>query len=398
MSPRTASLQVAHQRDCPNESKTSLSSVGSGSGCKCKPRYYTFHRDERGRRIKGNRIGDRRVAEKELRKIQVEIDEGRTNFLRSRSSLTLPDWVDRYLEEIVGRRVAAGTLKPSTRDAYEESLRIAVRELGHIELSAMDAHTIRDFVHSLGDVSPATKLRRLRDLRACLNEAGRKHIEHNPVSEYLRTAEGKGLTKAVPKRGKDAFTDVELEKLWQGLRKTADEVYLYIFKAAVVTGARISELCGLDWDDVDLLAGTVRISKQYVPTHGVISPKDGEERIVYLTVEGKDILIEWAKAAGTDGPVFVGRHGERINSDYTWRVLEHARKTAGIPKLGESGKPRSVHSLRDTYARRMLEAGRHPQWVQENLGHSDLELTMNVYGPWGKDARATEAAKVVSRH
>ena len=144
------------------------------------------------------------------------------------------------------------------------------------------------------------------------------------------------------------------------LRKTADEVYLYLFKAAVVTGARISELCGLDWDDVDLLAGTVRISKQYVPTHGVISPKDGEERTVYLTAEGKDIFIEWAKAAGTDWPVFVGRHGERINSDYTWRVLEHARKTAGIPKLGESGKPRSVHSLRDTYARRMLEAGTAP--------------------------------------
>lgn len=91
--------------------------------------------------------------------------------------------------------------------------------------------------------------------------------------------------------------------------------------------------------------------------------------------------------------MFVGSHGERINSDYTWRVLERARKTAGIPKLGESGKPRSVHSLRDTYARKMLETGRHPQWVQENLGHSDLELTMNVYGPWGKDARAAEAAR-----
>ena len=47
---------------------------------------------------------------------------------------------------------------------------------------------------------------------------------------------------------------------------SADQVYLHLFKAAVVTGARVSELCGLDWDDVDLLAGTVRISKQFVPT------------------------------------------------------------------------------------------------------------------------------------
>ena len=393
MSPRTACLQVAHQRGCPNESKTSLSSVGSESGCKCRPRYYTLHRDERGRRVKGNRLGDRKVAEKELRKIQVEIDEGRATVSRTRSTLTLPEWVDRYLSEIIDRRVSDGTLKPSTRESYEESLRMAVHELGHIELAAMDAHDIRRFVHALGDVAPATKLRRLRDLRACLNEAGRKPIEHNPVSDYLRTAEGKGLTKAVPKRGKDAFTDVELEKLWQGLKKTADEVYLYLFKSAVATGARVSELCGLDWDDVDLLDGTVLISKQYMPTHGMTSPKDGEERTVYLTAEGKDTLVGWATVAGTAGPVFVGRQGERINSDYTWRVLERARKEAGIPKLGESGKPRSVHSLRDTYARRMLEAGRHPQWVQENLGLSNLELTMNVYGPWGKDARAAEAAR-----
>jgi integrase len=46
MSPRTASLQFAHRRGCPNESKTSLSSVGSASGCKCKPLHYTLPADE----------------------------------------------------------------------------------------------------------------------------------------------------------------------------------------------------------------------------------------------------------------------------------------------------------------------------------------------------------------
>ena len=214
MSPRTASLQVAHQRDCPNESKTSLSSVGSGSGCKCKPRYYTFHRDERGRRIKGNRIGDRRVAEKELRKIQVEIDEGRTVASRSRCHADPAG---------VGRPLPRGDRRTARRRRDAEALHAGcVRGVAPHRCARARAHrAVRDGrPHDQGlralarDVSPATKLRRLRDLRACLNEAGRKHIEHNPVSDYLRTAEGKGLTKAVPKRGKDAFTDVELEKLW----------------------------------------------------------------------------------------------------------------------------------------------------------------------------------------
>jgi hypothetical protein len=40
----TVSVRVAHSKKCANASKTSLNSVGRGSGCTCQPSYYTFHR------------------------------------------------------------------------------------------------------------------------------------------------------------------------------------------------------------------------------------------------------------------------------------------------------------------------------------------------------------------
>ena len=51
------------------------------------------------------------------------------------------------------------------------------------------------------------------------------------------------------------------------------------------------------------------------------------------------------------------------------------------------------HSLRATFARRQLEAGRRPQWVEAQLGHSSLDLTIGVYGSWSRDAMIAEAAK-----
>jgi integrase len=67
---------------------------------------------------------------------------------------------------------------------------------------------------------------------------------------------------------------------------------------------------------------------------------------------------------------------------------------AGLPPLDEKGRKRKpLHSLRATFTRRMLEQGKHPQWVQAQLGHSSAELTQNVYGSWSDEALRAEALR-----
>src|SRR4051812_11136233 len=102
MTPRTASLRVAHQGHCPNATKTALMSVGRGSGCKCDPSYYTFRRTSSGKTEKGKRVKTREVAEQQLNKLRVEIDQDRADIERPKRS-TFDQWADRYEKILAGR-------------------------------------------------------------------------------------------------------------------------------------------------------------------------------------------------------------------------------------------------------------------------------------------------------
>jgi integrase len=89
------------------------------------------------------------------------------------------------------------------------------------------------------------------------------------------------------------------------------------------------------------------------------------------------------------------RSGEYLNADYLRKIVLAAMKAEGVPTIdAQSRRPRKpLHSWRATYARRMLEQGKHPQWVEAQLGHADLALTIGVYGAWTDDAMRAEAAR-----
>ena len=76
-------------------------------------------------------------------------------------------------------------------------------------------------------------------------------------------------------------------------------------------------------------------------------------------------------------------------------LVKKAAEEAGIPEVGEGGrKRRPFHAYRATYARLCLEAGRDPQWVQKQLGHSDPDLTLNTYGRRSDEFDRKQAAAI----
>lgn len=120
MSPRKASLRVAHQRSCPNVSRSALDSTGRGSGCTCEPSYFVFYRDREGRPVKELRVKDRRTAERALRSRQVELDENRAGIRRERN-ISFDEWANTY-EEILEQRIRAGELHPRTKLSYASTI------------------------------------------------------------------------------------------------------------------------------------------------------------------------------------------------------------------------------------------------------------------------------------
>lgn len=124
--------------------------------------------------------------------------------------------------------------------------------------------------------------------------------------------------------------------------------------------------------------------------------------VVVTSLEDSDeevVLGAWWGELGQPGDhvlVFPGsaRGGHLDRTTVTTRVLYPALEAAGIAREGESGRPRTFHSLRHTFARRALEGGALITWVKEQLGHSSITLTVDTYGHWETEARKTEAARL----
>lgn len=132
------------------------------------------------------------------------------------------------------------------------------------------------------------------------------------------------------------------------------------------SGARISEAIGLDVDDIDIDAGTVRLRG-----------KGGKERVLpvgqyardavgaYL-VRGRPSLIR----GKIPGPaVFLNQRGGRLSRQSAWALLQGAAERAGLKNAV------SPHTLRHSFATHMLEGGADVRVVQELLGHASVATT-----------------------
>jgi integrase len=170
---------------------------------------------------------------------------------------------------------------------------------------------------------------------------------------------------------------------------------LALHKTAVGTGLRIGELAALRWSDVDLLNRELHVRRTYVDGIGEQTPKSGEARTIDLTPPAARVLEDWFKASGDDGLVFEREEGGYLTSNYvTKSVLYPALERAGVPRVGESDRKRDFHTLRHTFARIALEGGAEITWVKEQLGHSSITLTVDLYGHWSRASKKAQAKRL----
>jgi integrase len=238
-------------------------------------------------------------------------------------------------------------------------------------------------------VSPATLAKHLRQLGACFEAAiAEGYAERNPVRELHKTARPR-----VAKSRPAYYTDDELARLWPELGERP--VYEAICKAAVLTGLRFGELAALEWFDVDLLNHELHVARTFTVGVGITAPKSNEPRTVDLTPQAAALLEDWLVESGGEGLVFEREGGGYLESRYLTRhVLYPALERAGVPRVGERGRKRDFHSFRHTFARIALEHGAEITWVQRQLGHSSITLTVDTYGSWARSAEKAQAEKL----
>ncbi|GLI36183.1 tyrosine-type recombinase/integrase [Desulforhabdus amnigena] len=158
--------------------------------------------------------------------------------------------------------------------------------------------------------------------------------------------------------------------------------YYPLFLTAFRTGMRLGELLGLKWGDVDWNGKFIRVSRS--AKRGKITPtKTGKNRRVDMSDQLMNVLKglqtqrkreALKKGHGVaDGFIFLSREDEILSQNTVRNVFKGILRKAGLRDI-------RLHETRHTFASLLLTDGQSPVYVKEQLGHSSIQMTVDIYG------------------
>ena len=195
-------------------------------------------------------------------------------------------------------------------------------------------------------------------------------IEKNPCDKILMPK----AHKKIPTK-KMMYTPEELNRFLKACSQDPRPIALPLFRVLAFTGIRRQELLAITWRDLNFTAGTLDINKAItVGQNNKLTLGDTKTpssiRTIGLDHETLKILKTWRAQAGSgfnlDKPIF------DIGIQSPNKMLKQIAKAAGL-------EPISPHKLRHTHCTLSIEAGANIKDVQERLGHSDIQTTLNIY-------------------
>jgi integrase/recombinase XerC len=131
------------------------------------------------------------------------------------------------------------------------------------------------------------------------------------------------------------------------------------------SGARVSELCGLDLEDIDYARSTIRVLGKGKKERTIPIGNPAMRALELWLKNGRESLV----GAKSERAVFLGARGKRIDQRTVRTMVYHALAALeGAEKMGP-------HALRHSAATHLLEGGADLRTVQEILGHASLATT-----------------------
>jgi integrase/recombinase XerC len=249
---------------------------------------------------------------------------------------------------------------PHTLRSYRTDLLEFARYAGSGDpstwLGEVDTRTIRGYLahlhaRSLDATSIARKLAAVRSWFRFLVRRG--VLERNVAREVRGPRPPRKLVSFLPI---DEAVALMGAKAPGGETRARDTAVLELLYA---TGLRVSELAGLDLDDLDRTLLTVRVLG-----------KGRKERIVPYGARAADALAAFLEErGGAAGPLFANHRGGRLTVRSLHTIVRRNAALTGITRRV------SPHTLRHTFATHLLDAGADLRMIQELLGHSRLSTT-----------------------
>ena len=373
--------------------------LGQGISQRKDGRYQARFTNRFGKRqtIYGKTINEIR---QKLRAEQYE-DEKQINVVSS--DMTLDEWFEIWME------TCKNNCRDTTRQTYKVTYNRIKASLGWRKLSGLNLIVMQQAINELkSDASRKDTKKLLVDM---LNKAVDSDLLHKNVAKQINTVVSKDSKPEEPR----VLTIEETEWFLE-----AASYYRYFneFSLALETGMRIGEIIGLKWSDIDFANRTIYVNRTlvYIKSDDENSPNynkwgfefhepktDKGRRKIPMTLKAYQILKRqqlWKRGMETKGYkasegyedlVFTTTKNTPISPRDTTVVMKFI--TERIRKKRPDFEPVTPHTLRHTFATRCIERGMNPKTLQIILGHSTIQLTMNLYCHVTDDMLVSEMSK-----
>ena len=314
---------------------------------------------------------DLETVQKKVNDFKYKLDR---NVAVQKSDYTVYEWAVFWLE-----KYKLHGLKAKTYDSYEFSLNRHIKDaIGGIKLDRLKADTVQGFYNSLHEKGLGSTT--IHIVHTVLSQAYDQAIKNELV--YLNPCRATSRPRK-EKKQVVAFTRQEQQAFVKGLGGSG---YHLLFAFLLNTGLRVGEARALTWEDVDFENRLVIVNKTVSDVKNrdedpatkmravVTSTKTAHgERQVPLNKIACEVCAVQKSRDLNDILVFSSKAGTMIQERNINRSLKALLENLRFQKKF------TVHSLRHSFATRLMEKGVNPKVVSALLGHASVQITLDLY-------------------
>jgi len=279
----------------------------------------------------------------------------------------IAEWLEYLRKE---RQLSAHTLTAYTSDLQRFSAFLGARaQASAWDWGTVDRNTVRSFLgylsrQGLERRSIARTLSAVRGFYRYLHRD--EHVTANPARSVRTPKIGRHLPAHLDAGTMQTLMDAATTRAHGGAY--ADVRNLAMLELFYATGMRLSELYGLNREDVDLVSLRAKVRGKGRKER--IIPFGGPARLTNINYESRrDELIRAIGPKADRAAWFLNPRGRRLSR----RGIQLAM--TGLIAMVDAPAGASVHALRHTFATHLLDAGAELRAVQELLGHASVSTT-----------------------
>lgn len=324
-----------------------------------------------GKRKRITKGGFKTKKECEIALIELKETYNKTNQVRKVSDISFVEYIDVFYREYV-----LNNCKPRTQDVYRDYIELQLKPyFRNYKLKDIDTNTVYNFIVSL---SKKYSKNHTENIRSFLGSSfkfaifPKQFIFKNPM-ENLTVKNIKYMNC----KEKVVLTKENMMDIFECLEDYPH--FLLPIQIMYYTGMRISEVCGLTWDNVDFVNRMIYVRNQYHCVNGTYQLTSLKTKSSIRDISMSDTLYNILSFKKADYDLSDTTHNHVCTGKDINVMLNKERMHRATKIIERNVCHFNCHAIRHLHATMLIEAGASIKDVSYRLGHSTTDITYNIY-------------------